>query len=157
MYYKQCNIHRPGEGVYGDCVRTVIACLLDKNPLDVPHFYHGVDTQDDADKAWLKMITWLNGEGYSLFTTAYYGEGIEPAGIMQSVNALNPGVRFILWGQGRGGTDHVVICRNGKIEHDPSFLDTGIVRPQSDGNYLLSIIVPLLMTTEGIEEEPAQS
>ena len=35
--HKQLNRHRPEEGVFGDCYRTAIACLLDLRPQDVPH------------------------------------------------------------------------------------------------------------------------
>ena len=37
----QLNKHDPANGVYGDCGRTVIACLLDLHPSEVPHFWDG--------------------------------------------------------------------------------------------------------------------
>ena len=37
-FYKQLNEHNPDEGVYGDCYRTAIGCLLNIPPEFVPHF-----------------------------------------------------------------------------------------------------------------------
>jgi len=44
--------HNPESGIFGDCQRTAIACLLDKHPSDVPHF--------------ATPETWNNGETFDL-------------------------------------------------------------------------------------------
>ena len=43
--------YRNDEGVYGDCGRTVIACLMDMHPSEVPHFFNMPD-EGDADAAY---------------------------------------------------------------------------------------------------------
>lgn len=40
---KQAFLHKPEEGVYGDCYRTCIACLLGIDRDAVPHFYSTED------------------------------------------------------------------------------------------------------------------
>ena len=36
---KQLYRHKPTEGSYGDCWRTCLACILDRNPETIPHYY----------------------------------------------------------------------------------------------------------------------
>jgi hypothetical protein len=50
--------HAPAQGIYGDCLRTCIGCLLNLAPADVPHFLH--DNSDD----WLQRLNaWLAPRG----------------------------------------------------------------------------------------------
>ena len=49
---KQLNLHRPEEGLIGDCFRTCIACLLDMPAPDhVPHAYElaGWDNENSTE------------------------------------------------------------------------------------------------------------
>ena len=57
---------------------------------------------------------------------------------------FNPDIYFMLIGKSANGTNHVVICCNHKIVHDPSPVDSGIVGPSNNGNYFVEFLVPLL-------------
>lgn len=37
QYHKQLNKRDPENGVFGDCYRTAVACILDKHPSEVIH------------------------------------------------------------------------------------------------------------------------
>jgi len=36
-FYKQKYLHDPGNGVIGDCYRTAIGCILEIDPMELPH------------------------------------------------------------------------------------------------------------------------
>ncbi len=125
--HKQLNRHDPENGIWGDCARTVWACLLDlESPAEVPHFFDkGVSTREgnEAERAWLAAR--------GLYPVAIPFQG-DLAGVMTTMRHTNPGLTFILTGESRNGTGHVVLCRDGEIVHDPSPLDTGIIGPSPD-------------------------
>ena len=132
---KQIYRHEPENGIYGDCFRTVISCLLDmQHPLDVPHFYNKND-KDGGHKA----NVWLANMGLG------YVE-LPLAGTLDAIHnwmlTLYPDIHYTILGTSANGFGHVVICLNGKIIHDPSIDDSGIVGPcQEDGNYWVGFIV----------------
>lgn len=125
--HKQLFRHKPDQGIYGDCYRTAIACLLDLPPSDVPHVYDGRD--DAIGKA--RMESWLSSHGKILIDVAY-------ADSVQTVLSLHehryPSLHWILSGISANGCNHVVICRGGQIVHDPAQDDSGIVGPCDDGH-----------------------
>lgn len=45
--YKQLYGHNPDQGIFGDCFRTALGCLLNLPPEKVPHFYDGCGPDDD--------------------------------------------------------------------------------------------------------------
>lgn len=123
--HKQLFRHDPGNGVWGDCGRTAIACLLDLAPADVPHFY---DNGVRSDVARSSVDAWLAPRGLRLIEIPFPGAvGLDA--VLAHQKAVNPGVHYILLGKSRTGVGHVVICRDGEIVHDPSLVDAGIVGP----------------------------
>lgn len=135
---KQLYRHDPANGVYGDCYRTVIACLLDLAPTDVPHINEdtgasGMKEQGDA------MDVWLAGRGLREINIAFPGD-TPLADVLSTMEAMNPGLRFMITGTSRNETNHCVICRSGEIEWDPSLTDSGIVGPADNGFWLASFL-----------------
>lgn len=132
---KQLFLHRPNEGIWGDCWRTSIACLLDLRPEDVPHFNEGsIDglpkpveqTNADTDR-------WLHERGYQLITVPLPGEtALED--VIRCADAWGRGAHFLLSGFSRTGVNHTVICQGDRIVWDPSRTDAGIVGPM-DNNF----------------------
>ena len=123
--YKQLIKHDPENGYWGDCQRTAIACLLDLEPLDVPHFW-GIHMGDD-DQAFRDMDYWLENRG--LERVQY---GLECDSVQAALDVCkNTDEYYMLIGQSKLGTNHVVICRGNKIVHDPSQVDSGIVGPNT--------------------------
>ncbi len=58
--------------------------------------------------------------------------------VIRDVSAFNPGIYFMLM-----GTNHVVICCDGEIVHDPSPHNSGIIGPSNNGNFFVEFLVPL--------------
>ncbi|MCW2764008.1 MAG: hypothetical protein JWR85_4209 [Marmoricola sp.] len=134
--HKQLFRHKPPE-TYGDCARTVYACMLDIQPADVPHFG---ELYWDKPEEWRKAeLDWFNSQGYQLLTLAY-SDKLE--NIHGSIATLNPNVYYMLSGTSRNECNHLVICRNGEIVHDPAQDDSGIIGPCDDGYYWIYYIIP---------------
>lgn len=136
----QANRHKPDEGIYGDCARTVLACLLDLPRDDVPHF-----AEDDPDTSTFnhRIDNYLaEHHGLARVSVLYPADnGLDP--ILESIGLMNPGLRFILTGKSKTGVNHVVICQDGKIEHDPSITQAGIIGPcDPDGFYWVTFLTP---------------
>ena len=117
QFHHQLTKHNPPES-YGDCVRTCLACLLDKEPRDVPNLFKDVE---DTQLAWERTEEWLRSEGYILFVLQIVGP-IES--YFQWIKEFNPNILHILL-----GNNHAVIACNGKILHDPSWTGIGVQNP----------------------------
>lgn len=137
----QANRHKPDEGIYGDCARTVIACLLELPRDDVPHF-----AEDDPDTLTYnhRIDNYLAEQhGLSFVRIPFLsGDGFDS--ILQNTGRLNPGLRFLLLGKSRRCVNHIVICQDGKIEHDTSCPKVGIIGPSDpDDLYWLYFLTPI--------------
>lgn len=137
--HKQLFNHNPEVGVYGDCFRTAVACLLDVEPADVPHRHEKISgAEQDA-----LVGDWLRERGLFLVTWAYHGTGeyaLSQKDALEYACGLHRGVHHLFSGKSGNGHDHVVIAKNGKIIHDPSRNDAGIVGPCSDGYWWVNFI-----------------
>lgn len=136
---KQLFRHDPSKGIHGDCHRTAIACILDLDAADVPHFMHpdvspnGCDGHRNAER-------WLNERGLTQIFSIFDGSA-RLRDILQAIqHTNNPGLCFILGGQSRNGCNHSVVCCDGEIVCDPSLDDSGIVGPCDDGWYWVTFI-----------------
>jgi hypothetical protein len=132
---KQLNRHRPDEGIYGDCTRTVLACLLDVDRDTVPHFNDGVWEPEVKD-------AWLRERDLRSVHVLYPGD-LHPDEVIAAVSAMNPGLYWQLSGESRTGVNHVVICKDGAVEWDTSLNDSGIIGPCDDGYYWVEFLTPL--------------
>jgi hypothetical protein len=132
--------HDPANGIYGDCWRTVIACLLDK-PVDTIQHEH---KPYDGGEQTAIVRGYLQGLGLDLFTIAYEIKTLEDVqSVMDIMQANNPRVYYMMSGMSRTGVNHVVICKGDKIVHDTSLTNSGIIGPQDNGQLLIEIIVGL--------------
>jgi len=132
---KQLHRHCPEQGVWGDCYRTAIACLLDVPASMVPHVYdHGAT----SETALPEMDAWLDRNGLTRITIAYQGE-LE--GVVAALETLNPGKPFLLSGTSPRGFGHCVVYQGGEMVCDPAHEGGGLVGPQSDGNFWVEYIV----------------
>ncbi len=139
-YQTQAFLHEPEKGIHGDCARTALACLLELPRDDVPHFAKDVPDSKIFHK---RMDDWLHSQGYSRVRMIFSGDD-DPETIMSSVSTLNPGLRFQLAGKSKTGVNHVVICKGGKIDHDPSITQSGIVGPcEPNGYYWVEFLTPI--------------
>ncbi|MER9662310.1 hypothetical protein [Mesorhizobium sp. M0159] len=132
---KQLFRHDPANGVWGDCARTVIACLCDVPAEEVPHWHEDLSGAEQSARhdAWLREREILrisipvvaDALGKALEWGAYYSRGMA----------------YILAGRSRNDTNHVVICRGQEIIWDPAIDDSGVVGPCSDGYFWFEFLV----------------
>ena len=109
--------HRPEEGKIGDCYRTAIACLLGLHPAEVPHFVEV--NMYDGEATYKAVQEWLAKLDMTLLRVLYPASNSFDD-IVSSVSIVNPGIPFMICGKSKRGTNHVVICQDGEILHDPS-------------------------------------
>jgi hypothetical protein len=134
--FKMLCDHNPINGEYGDCLRTVIASLLDLGPIAVPHF---AEDGADAQTVWKRCNDWLETQGFQTFFMFYTGE-YSLDDVMKTVAAVNPNLYYMICGRGHGG-DHIVIALNDEIVHDPSRFGVGLSGPGSTGYWQIVTLV----------------
>lgn len=138
---KQIFRHDPANGTFGDCHRTCIACLLDLEPEQVPHWgvhYHEPEKFNAMAQEFLKT------QGLMFVTSAFGNCSVDD--LLCSQGKINPGAYYLLTGKSARGCNHVVICLNDKIVHDPHPSDVGITGPTDEGWYWIDYLVPLRFT-----------
>ncbi len=137
-YHKQKFRHDPANGLFGDCQRTAIACLLDKELDEVPNF--GIHYDDQA--AFYKAIDeYLATEGLGEFHFCY--NNCELDDVLACMAMWNKNLHYMISGRSERGFNHVVICKGGAMVHDPHEDNTFINKPCTDGYYWVSVIAKL--------------
>ena len=134
--------HEPHNGIYGDCLRTALACLFDLPAHEVPHFYqHQVEREGYV--AHVQVGMWLAERGMAQVISHWDGEfhSLDWVLGMQRVN--NPDAYYMLGGTSPRGFNHGVIGRGGRIEWDPHPDGTGLVAPLNTGFWEITYFVPL--------------
>lgn len=136
-FHKQAFLHKPEEGVYGDCYRTCLACLLDLERDEVPQYY-GPDIS--VDEVLDLYDEWLAERGL-IEITVLYSSIVPLQEILDSVANCNPKLGFyMLTGTSKTDVNHVVICNGNQIVHDTSLNNAGIIGPADDGFYRISFL-----------------
>ena len=107
-------------GTYGDCMRACICSLLHLDPQDVPHFF-----EDGCDfrTAMVRLREWLRSRKLNIFVT-FFDAGCDVAFIFDHMQMENPGQHYLLLSK-----DHVVICKDSAIVHDPAWYRTALEKP----------------------------
>lgn len=136
--HKQLFHHKPEDGVFGDCYRSSIACLLDLKPEEVPHEHR----RFGEGEMRRFMDAYLEGHGLALMFMAFDSD---PDHMMQVMAVANPGMYYLLSGTSRTGCNHVVIARDTDIVWDTSLTNAGIVGRCDDGMTYLEWLVPRLL------------
>lgn len=122
-FQKQRFLHKPEEGVFGDCFRTCFAILLGVDAEEVPHFM-GSGKFDPV-----LYDDWLEDNKLHVIRVIFPGE-TEQEQVMLSANIFGNGLPYILSGYSRTPSNHCVVCQGREIVCDPSLADSGIVGPQ---------------------------
>lgn len=145
---RQLFRHAPENGMYGDCHRTAIACLLELEPQDVPHFFElQVKAQERGEKfEWrLEVERYLNSQGYTQVDITYTSELDDLFNYMRSVN---PSTLYLLGGSSARGVNHTVICRGGGFEWDPHPDSDFVNGPLDSGVYEVTFLLPISMRAD---------
>ena len=131
--HKQVFRHRTSLGEWGDCERTAIACLLDLRPEDVPHWNHGVDGRGPMeDHARTIRTRWLAERGLFLVSINLAADSFDQ--ITEWVATNHPGIHYLVGGMAGRAVNHVVICRDRELVHDPHPDGPGgLTGPSDDG------------------------
>lgn len=135
----QCRVkHDPENGTFGDCLRAVVASMLELNAEDVPHFYHD---NCDGETGHERLRVFLQMDDLVPFVSYFPGnENLE--NILQSQAVLNPNVYYLLFCSTDDG-DHVVICQDGRIVHNPSWVQSKVTGPNSNGYWGVMVFAKL--------------
>lgn len=131
---KQLIEHNPPHS-YGDCHRAAIAYVLGLRAEDVPHFMDGTSGKGPAPACHEHVDLWLSRRGIRTIEVIYSGDtSLQDLLITVTLtNRRSPSLHFLLGGASRVGSNHTVVCSDGKIVCDPS--GNGIVGPCDDGYY----------------------
>jgi hypothetical protein len=138
-YHTQLFRHDPDNGVYGDCHRTALACVFDKDsPLDVPHFL-----EDNPTTAvfYQRVDVWLLEQGFRGFHFPI--ECADLDAVLEYMLRFAPGIHYILGGKSPRGTHHSVVACGGSLAHDPHPDGSFIVGPCDDGYFWIELFIPV--------------
>lgn len=136
-FTKQRNLHRPEEGIWGDCLRTSIACILDLDPEAVPHWLENGVPEGGVERL---INGWLLQHGLQLIRVVLGGENSLET-VLNTAKFMGGDLPYLLSGFSRTGCNHVVVGQADAIVWDPSLTDAGIVGPMDDGTWWLEFIV----------------
>lgn len=136
LKHKQLIKHDVDNSQYGDCFRTAIACLLNMNPLDVPHVFENGDFTGGREV----MDAWLYAKGFNLVSFCF---DYSPEEVLALMENSNPKTEYLLVGKSPRGFDHNVVCIGGKVVHDPWEFDGGIVDRCTTGFTWVEILSPV--------------
>lgn len=137
--HKQRFVHNPAEGSWGDCERTAIACLLDLAPDDVPHWNEGQDGRGPINERSVTIRrAWLAERGLFLVSINLAADSF--AEIMEWTALNHPDIHYLVGGSTDRGVNHVVICRNRSMVHDPHTSGDGLTGPSDDGFWWVNFL-----------------
>jgi len=139
MIKVSCQVsHDPEKGTYGDCLRACIATMLEKPSNDVPHFYHDGCDGNEGNKRLQEYLKTQN-----LIACYQYFESAPVDEVKQHMKVLNPEVVYLLMGSTATG-DHIVICKNDEVLHNPNWGGQPIIKPTSLGVTVVMVLVSSL-------------
>lgn len=131
-----CIVKHDPPNSYGDCLRACIASMLNVDNINnVPHFLRDGD-QERSDK---EIKEFLLSHGLRPFVIAFPGS-VALGDIFNVMNECNTDIEYMLFCT-CGGGDHVVICKNDKMIHNPSWDNCAITGPLSDGGWAILVMV----------------
>lgn len=131
-----CTVkHEPENGTYGDCVRACVASVLNMDSTDVPHFFEDNCSGEAGMDRIRKFLALMKLAPFFASFDGSYGL----SDILEVQRMQNPGVHYILFGATDGG-DHVVVCHNGRVVHNPAWYPTPLVGPGSHGHWTIMVI-----------------
>lgn len=134
-----------------DCFRTVLGCLLDLEPHEVPDFV-GEDGRDGGwtEEGKTRVRSWLKERGLDMLDLAYNIEGKTLQELLAYLRYLHgPDIIYLCVGNNKKNEPHVVICQGDSILWDPSPINCGIENSM-DGHYWVHYISSAFMRYNGV-------
>jgi hypothetical protein len=131
-----CRVkHDPENGTYGDCLRACVATIMEMDAEQVPHFFHD---NCDGETAMHRLREWSRQYGVGPFTAHFSGD-IPMADVLAMQAQQNGGVPYMLFGSTESG-NHVVVCRNDKVVHDPAWYSSPLVKAGAHGHWSVMVL-----------------
>lgn len=127
--------HDPENGQYADCFRACVASLLEMKAEEVPHFLHD---NCPGPVAFRRLREFLRPMGLAPFMAHYDGE-YNSMIVRSDMETMNPGVHYLLFGSTIDG-DHVVVCKDRDIVHNPAWDGGYINGPGSHGCWSVMVL-----------------
>jgi hypothetical protein len=145
-YHKQIHLHKGDKEIAGSCYPTVIACLLDKEIKDVPNFNilywtkqekkniqiclekrYGSKEDENYENKVSDYLDWL---WFNVLEAYLYGQGLREQYIEDIDTWLinNKGKYYMATGISPRNVLHIVIYKDGKLEHDPHPSNAGLIK-----------------------------
>ena len=139
---KQLFKHDSENGRYGDCHRTCIAALLDKNAEEVPNFAEDLP-DDDTVFFWKRVDEYLKTQGLANVSFVFKNTISE---VLKYMGAVNPEMYYIMGVVSRGG-QHSIICYEDEMICDPDDHPGGIeaMKTDVDSQVWIHLLVPIGM------------
>jgi len=137
-----CRVkHDPETGRYGDCVRACVASILDMeaNPEAVPHFAHDNAAPEIVNQ---RLREYLATRGLAPWIS-HYDPDLSRESLLDVLAESGPGVHFMLYGRTESGGDHVVVCCDGKVVHDPAWYASPLVRGGLQGSWQVVVFAAI--------------
>lgn len=110
-------------GDSGNCFSACLASVLELPIEEVPNFFHGEDKSPEA--WWRRARAWLETQGFGIVCMTVDSDHHDP------LHWYHPDAYLIVAGKSERGRDHAIVCRGGRMIHDPHPSQTGIIRPES--------------------------
>lgn len=140
MIPHSCIVKHDPPNSYGDCLRACIASILNiSNTDDVPHFYR--DGDDERGQTELREFLASRDRPMRPFYMAMPAT-TSLADIFTMMTGVNPDIEYLLFCTCDSG-DHVVICCNNKVIHDPAWFKAAISGASSNGFWIIAVLVPI--------------
>lgn len=114
-----CRVKHDPPNSYGDCWRACIATIMDiARPEDVPHFAEDGCSFDESIKRIREFLA-----PHNAYLTHFSSE-FQYTDILEFMSIRNPDIYYLLCSE-----NHVVVCQNDKIVHDPAWYRTTLTTP----------------------------
>lgn len=135
-----CRVkHDPENGTYGDCLRACVATMLGLQADDVPHFAHDGAIADIVNE---RMREFLATRGLAPWWS-HYDPDLSREELLETLSESGPGVAFLLFGRTGDDGDHVIVCRDGKVVHDPAWYRVPLVKGGRHGAWSVVVFASL--------------
>lgn len=137
MIAYHCIVKHDPPNSYGDCLRACIASITNAEKIDdVPHFYR--DGDDERAQIEFRHWLWMTHNIRPFYVAMPSSVSLED--IFAMMTGVNTDVEYLLFCQCSGG-DHVVICRNDAMTHNPSWDNASISGPCENGFWVIVVMV----------------
>jgi hypothetical protein len=134
-----CRVKHDPPHSYGDCIRACDASILELDAEGVPHV---ACDGPSGELAFERLRDWLKTVGYAPFVMGFPGS-VPMDDLLSDMQDHHPDIVYMLFGGVRGGGDHVVVCRGGKVIHNPAWVGCSIVGPTSKDQWQIVVLVKL--------------